>query len=354
MKWTLLLLALLTAPALYAQENAEAEKNFCDYTTEQAKAQRDILRSPALQVGPMSPSTGTPPQMVVGLTNSLANDRKASLTMQVARTTCALYTSSSEAQEHILYALPLIEKDVLRHRLGLIDRAQSKLDGLIAEDLKLVEAQNLTKPAVYHLQSARVRLDVSRTETMTGITSPYVPELSKTPLKVLVGEKLQSEEENQKAQDRLAKQSGWDVQLTAGVHRQIYTGDSLHKNSAGGFGEFTLSYSFGKKAADAHLDRSVASYMNWKTQQFNDVARQTVILKKQIEETIQIQSDQLRALLAHNAEIQDTLDSIKDVDTSTALTFRNQIIADQIILEVEIADVQFRLSRLNQYLADNF
>ena len=355
MKRTLIigLVILMSAVSSRAQENANAEKAFCAYTAEQAKAQRDVLRSPSAVVGPTQPNTGTPPQMVFGVSNSLANDRKAGLTMKVARTTCDLYTATAEAQEHLVFALPAIQQDVLRHRLELIDRAQTKLDGLIAEDAKLVEAQNLTKPAVYHLQSARVRLDISRTETLTGITSPFVPELSKVPLRDLVGNKLQAEESNQRAQDHLAKQNSWDVQIAGGVRRQIYDGNSIHA-PVGGFGEATLTYNFGKKAADSHLDRSLSSYMEWKNTQFDDVSRQAAILKKQIEETIQIQSEQLRALVAHNLEIQETLDSIKEADTSAALTFRNQMIADQIILEVDIADVQFRLARLNQYLADNF
>jgi len=42
------------------------------------------------------------------------------------------------------------------------------------------------------------------------------------------------------------------------------------------------------------------------------------------------------------------------VDTSNAIAFRNQLIADQMILRVEIADVEFRMSKLQEFLDANF
>jgi hypothetical protein len=292
--------------------------------------------------------------MVFGVTNSLAGDKKASLTMKAGRTACDLYVATTEAQQHIFYALPAIEKDVLRHRLDLIQQATNSLDKLAADDEKLVVSQNLTRPAVYFLQSARVRLDMSRTAALTGITSPYVPPLSDTPLRMLIGDKLQAEENNQKALTRLQKQSGWDIQLSGGAHRQLGQFASPTSSKTGAYGEFSLTYNLGRRAAETHLDRSVTEYMSWKNAQFDDVARQAVILRKQLEETVAIQEEQLKVLLNHNDEIEKNIQSLNGIDTSNALSFKNQLLADQIILGVEIGDVQFRLARLREYLAANF
>jgi hypothetical protein len=353
MRYATVLILLFAPIVAFAQENDAAKVSYCKFIAEQAMAQRDILRTPALALGPVSPNTGTPPQMVWGVTNSLVNDHKAGLTMKAAHTQCELYSAATEAQLHLFYALPGIEKEVLRHRLDLIQQATSNLDNLLAEDMKLVNAQNLTRTAVYHLQGARIRLDMTRTQTLTGIATPYVPELSSTPLHILVGEKMQAEGANQKAQARLEKQNGWDIQVGGGVRKTIYPGSSIH-NSFGGFGEFSLTYNLGRKAANSHIEKSTDAYIDWKRDQFDDVVRQAAILKEQVEETITINAGQLKVLQAHNAEIQKDLDSLVGAETNTALTFRDQLLADQVVLRVDIGDVEFRLARLKQYLADNF
>jgi hypothetical protein len=353
MKTSILIFLLLSTATAFAEANDKAEQAYCAYVNEQAAAQRDLLRTPSVVGGPIQPNTGTPPQMVIGVTSSLSDIKKSKLTMDVARTNCTLYAASAEAQQHILYALPTIEKDVLRHRLTLIQQGTEKLDSLEAEADKLVAAQNLTRPSAYYLQGARIRLDESRTAALTGIASPYVPELSRVPLRELLTEKMVSEGDNEKAVTRLQKQAGWDIEVSGGVRRQI--GDiTPTTKTLGGYGTFSLNYDLGRRAANRHEDKSVGAYIDWKEHQFDDVTTQAQILKKQIEDTITIQQDQLQILLAHNMDIQRQLDSLSGVDTSASLSFRNQLLADQIVLHVEIGDAQFRVAELQQYLIDNF
>jgi hypothetical protein len=184
--------------AAWAGETQTAETAYCKYMSEQASAQRNLLRSPSAIAGPTQPSAGTPPQMVFGVTESLADVHKASLTMKTVGTTCDLYTAATEAQQHIFYAEAKIERDVLLHRLDLIRDATEKIAKISADQEKLVQAQNMTRPAMYYLQAARVRLDMSRTTALTGVISPYVPEMSDVSIRVLVGDKMKAERANQK------------------------------------------------------------------------------------------------------------------------------------------------------------
>jgi len=341
------------AATAFAVDNDEAQAAFCKYVTEQAAAQRDLLRTPSVMVGPVRPSTGTAPQMVLGVTNSLADTTKASLIVKVGHTTCALYSATSEAQQHIAYALASIEKDALRHRLELIQHAVDKLDAVAANEVKLLQAQNATRPAIYYLESARFHLENSRTAALTGIASSYVPPLSDIPLRSLIRDKQDAEQANQKATTGLAKESGWDIKLSGGAHRQLsqFTPDTA---KLGAFGEFNLTYDLGRHAANKHYDNSVAAYVDWKASQLDDVTRQAIILKKQIEDTIEIQLVQLKGLLAHDADMEKQLQTLDGLDSSNALSFKNQLFADQTSLRVDIEDVQFRLARLQQYLIDNF
>jgi hypothetical protein len=207
--------ALLWSIPAFSGENEAARDGYCKYVKEQAKAERDLLRSPSLIAGPTQPSAGTPPEIVFGLTGSLADNLKASLTTKAAGTACDLYAATTEAQQHIYYASAKIEKDSLTHKLDLVQRASDQLEQMIIDEEKLVSAQNVTRPALYYLQSARARLDMRRTSALTGIF-PYVPPMSDVPVRVLVGDKRYAEEANQKANTKLARESGWDFTLTGG------------------------------------------------------------------------------------------------------------------------------------------
>jgi len=347
-----LLVAILLAPvSAFAQ--SEAEIAYCKYVAEQAAGQRDLLRTPSALLGPIQPSTGTPPQLVFGVSDSLSDVMKSGLGMKAAKTNCDLYKATTEAQQHLIYALPRIEKDILRNRLDLIQAASDKLDALIADNMKLVEAQNLTRPALYALEGAKVRLDTSRTAALTGIASPYVPPLSDTSIKVLITDKLAAEAANLQATDKLEKQSGWDIKLNGGAHRQI-SSVARGVSSFGAYGEFNLSYNLGRRAITRHIDQSEAAYVNWKQTQFDDVVNQAAILKHQITDTLEIERTELVILHKHDKEIEANLRSLESVDTSNAIAFRNQLIADQMVLRVEIGDVEFRMSKLQEFLDANF
>ena len=342
-------------PSVAQEPNAEAQAAYCKYVTEHAAAERDLLRTPSVIAGPVQPSTGTSAQVLYGLSNSLSDDRKAALTMRVARQTCSLYAATVEAQQHILYALPGIEKDVLRHRLQLIHDALDLLDRLIGENTKSVEAHDLPRPALHALRNAKVRLDTTRTATLTGIVSPYVPQMSTTPLKTLVAIKLQADGDVQKASAKLNKQDAWDLKLSAGGHTQIGPDTSgINIDPTGPYGEFSLTFNIGRRAVSKHFDNSADAYVRWKGAQFDDVAQQASILQQQILETIQIQEEQLGVLTTHDGEISHELELLTGVDTSASLTYKNQLLADQAILRVDLEDAKFRIQRLKDYLAFNF
>jgi hypothetical protein len=296
--------------------------------------------------------------MVFGMSMSVADLRKAALTMQTARTACDLNSAVSEAQLHIYYAMPMIEREVLLHRLDNIAQASAKLDKMASEQTRLVEVHNLTRPAVYFLQSARERLDESRTAAMASIAVPYAEQISSVPLRVLLAEKQNKDLANQKALTNLQKENGWDIKVMGGGRQELGSSNNINNvnnvSSFGGYGGFTVSYNLGRHSANQHLDSSVSPYMAWKAERFDDVVQQAEVLKKQIEQTIGLQQQQLSVLRAHERNIAQSLTSVEGVDTSGGMAFQNQLVADKILLAVDIDDVQYRIERLQAYLRDNF
>lgn len=347
MKSVILALCLVSTDA-FANEDQDA---YCQYVTEQAAAERDRLRAPNVVAGLTQPNSGLPMQVVWGVSSSVANNRKAVLTMQVARKNCQLYQTAVEAQMHVQYALPEIERDILQHRLALIEQATAQLEILLAANMKLVEAQNVTRPALYPLKAAKVRLNSSRATTSIEITSRYVPQLSSTPLRDLIVSKLDSDREAQKAMAKLERQNNWDLALSVGAHHQVRP---LSQEKVAAYGEISFSYNLADWAIGRHLRDATESYGRWKAVQAGDVAYAAEILRRQIGQTIAIQEGQLALLRDEDKEIDQDIEHLGGINTNAAVGFRNQLIADQLVLRVDVGDMVFRLDRLRAFLRDNF
>jgi hypothetical protein len=352
-------IALLLVPAAFAADAKEGDRNrntnkdqqaYCRYLTEQAAAQRDLLMTPDAVAGITQPNTGLPMQAVWGVSGSLSGVRKGVLTMDAARKNCELYTAATSTQQDIQYALPSLEKQALQHRLQLIQQASENLDALTAATRKMLNAQNMTRPMAFALQSTRIKLDADRADTQSKVVSLYTPELSERPLKELVAEKQSREVNEQKALDKLNRQNDWDVALSVGAHQQI----SPWVDSRGAYGEVSISYNLGSHAINKHLDQAADAYDDWKKVQEGDVVRNADILRQQVVDGISVQDSRLTILQEEQKQIESNLELISSAETTAALDFRNQLTTAQLLLQIEIGDATFRLDHLREFLRRNF
>ena len=334
-----------------AAQNTEGDAQaYCAYLTEQAQAQSDLLRSPDALAAFTQPDTGLPTQLVAGASLSLSNLKRAGITLDAARKNCELYKTTTGVQMFLQYALPGMEKDALTHRLALIDEAGKSLDALIDKTRKMVEAQNMTRPMLLALVTNRIKLDSDRADTQGKIAALYVPRLSDQPLKQQVEAKQRSDVAEQESMARLARQNNWDVALSAGAHQQIVPpAQGLEP-----YGEVSVTYSFGSRAIDSHLDRAVAAYGDWKKVEENDAAQGMEVLRNQVLETIAAQKNRLASLQAETGEIEKNLQLAGNSETTAALDFRNQLAATQLLLGIETGDAAYRLDRLESFLGKNF
>jgi hypothetical protein len=341
-------ISLLLIPAAFAGD--EEQQSYCKYITEEAAAQRDLLRTPNAIAGFTQPNTGLPTQLVWGVSGSLSNVRKAGLTMDEARKNCALYGAASSAQRAIQYALPSLEKEALQHRLGLIEKASENLEALLTMTRKMLEAQNVTRPMAFALQTTKIKLEADRADTQSRITAIYAPQVGDTPLKELVAEKQGSEANERRALDRLARQNNWDVALSVGAHQQV---NPLVGNQ-GAYGEVTVSYNLASHAINKHLDQAASAYDDWKKVQEGDVTRNAENLKQQVMSGLSVQDGRLKALQEEQKQIESNLQLLGRAETSAAMDFFNQLSTAQLLLGIEIGDASFRLERLKEFLGRNF
>jgi len=326
----------------------------CEYVLEQAVAQRNLLRTPKAEVGFTQPETGLSEQVVIGAAQSLADIKRARVTMALGRTNCVSYSADEEARKKLLFLLPAAQQQVLENRLALIQVGIRKLNQMVADDMRRVGAQNMTLPEVYPLQSAVLRLTSDRTSTLSGITSPYIPPQNPTSLKELIAKKRQADYADEKNRATMQKQNTWDIELSGGVHQQLGANTTPGVETMGPYESVNLTYNLGASSINKHLDKSVSKYDKWQQSEFDDVTHQASILKVQFEQIIDIQRSQLDSLNAQSADTDRNLKALEGVDTDAAMAFRNQLSADQIVLKVDIDDATFRIQKLTELLAVNF
>src|SRR5580692_10935289 len=311
-----------------ARAGDEDQQAYCKYVTQQAAAQRDLLRTPDAIAGATQPNTGLPMQVVWGVTGSLANVRKAALTMDAARKDCELYTASVSAQQAVQYAIPSLEKQALQNRLILIQQASENLDALVATTTKMLEAHNMTRPMAFALESTKIKLKADRADTQSKIVAIYAPQLSDKPVKDLVTEKQASEDNERRAIYKINRQNDWDVALSVGAHQQV----NPLIGSPGAYGEVTVSYNLASRAINKHLDQATAAYDDWKKVQEGDIVRNAEVLKQQLVDTIAVQDARLTALQSQQKQIESNLQLLGQAETSAALDFSNQLSTSRLLL----------------------
>lgn len=344
-----ILLVFATAPA-HAQVTRDAE-SYCVYEAEQAQAQKTLFRMPNLQAGISQPTQQVPATTYAGFASSLSNLRKSSLVGSAAKDTCELYRATIDAQEHIAYALPAIERDALGKRLSLSGQAISELADLVIQQQKKVDARDATLDSLYILQSAKAKLESDRATTELTLSNISVPSLSDTSLKDLAAVKQQLELETQQATATLNRQDNWDVTLMVGIR---HNASPFFSTPLGAYGGFDAKWNIGSWKRDRELDQTADDYAEWKRHQDNDVIQNMALLKQQILSAIDVQERALKAMQANEDLIQSNRDKIKGVETEAAILFGNQLTVDELNLRVEMGTTQFRLDRLKRYLVDNF
>lgn len=349
-KWRFALAAALLVPAHAFAGDEKDQQAYCAYVIEQAQAHRDLLRTPTGVVGMTQPETGLPLQVVGGATLGLADLKKAGLTMELARKNCELYKTTTGAQQEIQYALANLEREALRNRLALIEQASKSLDALMEQTSKMVEAQNATRLMLFSLQTTKIRLNADYADTQTKLTAIYVPPLSNLPLKELVAQKENSEARAQRALDNLSRQDNWNVALTVGVHQQV----NPVAQGAQPYGMVSVNYNLSSRAINKHLDRAVEAHDEWKKLQEGDVVRGMEVLRLQMVDSVAVQEARLQSLQEERLQLDKNLQLVATPDTSAALDFRNQLVAAQLLLQIETVDASFRIERLREYLVRNY
>jgi hypothetical protein len=102
------------------------------------------------------------------------------------------------------------------------------------------------------------------------------------------------------------------------------------------------------------LDRAVEAHDEWKKLQEGDVVRGMEVLRRQLVDSVGVQEARLQSLEDENQQLDKNLQLVATPDTSAAWDFCNQLVAAQLLLQIETADASFRSERLRRYLVRNY
>ena len=116
----------------------------------------------------------------------------------------------------------------------------------------------------------------------------------------------------------------------------------------------SVNYNLASRAINKHLDRAVEAHDEWKKLQEGEVVRGVEVLRLQIVDSVAVQEARLQSLQAESQQLDKHLQLVATPDTSAALDFRNQLVAAQLLLQIETVDASFRIERLREYLARNY
>lgn len=347
-RFSTLIAVLLVAFSTFAQTTDQ--KAACGYLTNAARSQAVLLETPSALTGvTQSPIVNAPAQFVAGFSSSLAGIRKAHAVVNAAGTGCRLYSTTEDAAIKIQFLLPSLEREVLSHRVALDSEALTKMSELIRDNEARVTSGNATRQTLYSLETGRSKLFLDSSNTSTALSSLTIPALSNKPLYVLVAEKQAAEIVNQRALNDVNKTADFDLTSEVGLHHSIF---STGNTSA--YGGFTFQYSPGKRKADRLADDSAREYQKWKTTQVSDVVQNSRMLHEVLVNGIRTAESSLASLQNQESIIIQNLDGIRDSETSAAIAFRTALESDRILLDVEIKDVEFRLSAYRTTLASEF
>ena len=67
-----------------------------------------------------------------------------------------------------------------------------------------------------------------------------------------------------------------------------------------------------------------------------------------------INATRLQSLQEESQQLDKNLQLVATPDTSAAFDFRNQLVAAQLLLQIETVDASFRIERLREYLVRNY
>jgi hypothetical protein len=344
------LLALQSANSQILDNELSADvTSYCKYIEEKNKAKSHLLLSPDIIVRVQNSNNNELVQnnLVSGLSKDLSDLSKAKLVRQLIDDECQYYKLTQEAKLQIEFVIPWIQRQALFFKLKQIQAAKNKLNTLLIAIQKKIDHQNDTLHTYYQVDSLIQKLDDVERDIRVDLAIHQTPKIQPIPLDTLLNNVLRIEKKRQLTRDKLQKQYNWSVQLQAGA--QQYAHES-HNQSVQPYVALFLRYNLGAITSNSRIDKSLNHYMDWKSNQVNGIQKQLIHLTRSIQSVNSAEKQRLKHLQLSYQKYDGLSKKLYTMESIKALHFRQQIIVDRIMMEIEISYVKHIIDLLRKIM----
>lgn len=312
-------------------------KAYCQYIEDKNNAKNGVLLSPDLIVRAQNATNDFPYQnnVITALSKDLVDYGKSKEVKTLIQDECNYYKLTQEAKLQIQYAIPNIQKKALYFKLKKIQMAEQQLN-TIRETVRLkITKHDDNLASLYTIDSALQKLNESEREIKANLAIQQPFNIKTIPLNLLSKKIWNAEEKRQATLNKLDKLNNWSLQIQAGAQQSL---SSFSQNQAvKPYGALFLRYNLASPYNNFKTNQSLNHYTEWKAKQVNGTQRKLSRLIESIASLRAIEEERLNLLMStyqRNAELNKKLDT---VDSVNANRFKQQVMMDQIMTEVEIS-----------------
>lgn len=328
---------------------------YCQYISNKQQAKYISLVSPDVVVHIDNDNTNEDEQSVVfGLSKDLADFGRAKHVKQLALDECESYKVNQEAELQVRYAIALIENKAASHKLYLSQQAKAKVKDILNLVQKRVDTQNESLPGLYEVELTLHKLEDTERQLKSTLASVQLPNVNNSELNELLKATWLAEKNKQSTLNALEKKNNWSVQLQAGV-KQTLVGNNLNNlNNSSSKPYFLVAarYNLGAIVANKYLDESLDNYLDWKNAQVTGPQHNLSKLIVSVVSLKKSEEDRLMGLVRFNNRYNSVIHELEQYDSPEAIRFKQKLDINQIMADIEIEYITYKVSLLKKMLDD--
>ena len=312
-------------------------KAYCKYVEDKNKAKNSTLISPDLIVRAQNATNDYPYQnnVITALSKDLVDFGKSKEVRNLIQDECNYYKLTQEAKLQIQFAIPNVQKQALYFKLKKILIAKEKLNAIKKNVQHKITNHNDTLISLYNIDSSLQKLNEAEREIKANIAIQQPYHIRSMALTRLLKDISMAEEKRQATLNKLEKLRNWSLQVQAGAQQSL---SSFSQNQAvKPYAALFLRYNMASIYSNYKTTQYLNDYTEWKAKQVNGTQRKLSRLIQSISLLRATEEQRLNHFKNTHQNYHELTQKLKGITSPNANRFRQQIMIDQIMTEVEMS-----------------
>jgi hypothetical protein len=354
----ILLFGMMVHSAYSETISTEADADteaYCNYITEKNQAKSTLLRSPdaivlynnANNIGENFNTNNFQKTVIAGLSKDLIDYKKAYHIDNLITDECRCYKLNQRAKLYIQFAIPSIKAHALRFKLKQIQIVKAKLLTLLATVKQRLNRQHDTLPYYYHLEGSLKTLEDTERQIHVDLASQTLPHLERTNLNHLLKAILNAKTKREKTRLDIEKQNNLSMQLQVGGQQNV---SHIQNQNVQPYFAVYVRYNLGAILSNGKREQALSDYTSWQNRQVLGAQKNLAHLIQAFQLMKKAEENRL-TLLTRNARSSRQLhQKMTGLDSINASHFKQQLEIDKLMLQIELNDVKYTISKLQEMI----